>query len=159
MHRAIILLLFSISAAADGLLVNFQEGHFFEAYRHQTYIKSGLYIHIDDHYKYDEEADEIIPQVPEIYSVQLTESEEANLVAELISLGVADWKPKYPENEPGLICDGLGFSLYIKHESLKAYTRGGCRFPPKYNEVVELFTSIHQSPNKSNQQGPAAGTR
>lgn len=159
MHRAILLLLFSVSAAADGLLVNFEEGHFLQAYRHQTYIKSGLYIHIDDHYKYDEKTDDVIPHVPEIYSIQLTESQEANLVAELISLGVANWKPKYPENEPGLICDGLGFSLYIKHENLNINTQGGCRFPPKYKEVVELFASIYQSPNKSKQQGPSAGTR
>lgn len=149
MYRAIFLLLFSVSAVADGLLVSFEEGHFLQAYRHQTYIKSGLYVHIDDHYEYDEKTADVTPHVPKIYSTQLTESQEANLVTELISLGVADWKPKYPENEPGLICDGLGFSLYINHDKLKVNTKGGCRFPPKYKEVVELFTSIHRSPNKS----------
>ena len=149
MYRAIFLLLFSVSVATDGLLVNFKEGHFLQAYRHQTYIKSGLYVHIDDHYEYDEKTADVIPHIPNIYSIQLTESQEANLVAELISLGVADWKPKYPENEPGFICDGLGFSLYIKHEKLKVNTKGSCRFPPKYTEVVELFISIRRSPNKS----------
>ena len=159
MLRAIILFMVSVSASAEGLLVNFDEGHFLQAYRHQTYIKSGLYIHIDDHYKHDEKTGDVIPQVPEIYSIQLSEYQEANLVAELIELGVKEWKPMYPENEPDLICDGLGFSLYIKHENLNIFTRGGCRFPPNYKEVVELFSNIHQSPNKSKQQGPAAGTR
>lgn len=156
MTRAIFLLLLSASACAEGLLVNFQENHFLEAYRHQTYVKSGLYIHIDDNFEYDEKTNSVIPNVPKTYSIQLTESQEANLVAELIALGVKEWKP---ENEPASICDGLGFSLYIKHERLNVFTQGSCRFPPKYNEVVELFASMHRSPNKSNQQGPSAGTR
>lgn len=159
MLRAVLLFMVSVSAAAESLLVSFDEGHFLQAYRHQTYIRSGLYIHIDDHYKYDETTDDVIPQVPDIYSIQLSESQEVNLVAELIALGVNEWKPVYPENEPGLICDGLGFSLYIMDEKLNVYTRGGCRFPPNYKEVVELFARIHQPPNKSKQQGPAAGTR
>ncbi|WP_445772645.1 hypothetical protein [Shewanella sp.] len=148
MIRAILLFFLSGLANAEGLLLNFEEGHFMQSYKHQTYIKSGLYIHIDDHFKYDKTMDNVIPHVPEIYSVQLTESQEANLVADLISLGVADWKPKYPENEPGLICDGLGFSLYIKHKNLNVFTKGGCRFPTKYKEVLELLGTIHQSPTK-----------
>ena len=159
MTRAIFLLILSTSASAEGLLVNFSEGHFLQAYRHQTYIRSGEYIHVDEHFKYDEAKENVIPDVPDIYTVQLTESQEANLVADLIALGVNDWKPEYPENMPGLICDGLGFNLYIEHENLNIYSQGGCYFPPKYKEVVERFAAIHQSPNKSKQQGPAAGTR
>jgi hypothetical protein len=149
MTRVLLIFLASFSAHADGLLVNFGEVHFNQSYKHQTYIKSGEYVHIDEHYKFDETGQDVIPFVPDFYSVKLTESQEANLIADLIAFGVDKWEKRYPENMDNLLCHGLGFSLYIKHEALNIRTVGACNYPPNYKQVVELFTNIHQSPNKT----------
>ena len=149
MIRVLSLFLISISAQAEHLVLNFSEMHFYDSYEHQTYIKSDKYIHIDDHYKFDDTGMNVLPRIPEIYSLSLSFTQQKELINKLIKLGVNDWDKYYPkEEEEGLGCHGLSFSLYIKSKELNVYSMGACYFPKNYKEVTEVFTSLHKTPNK-----------
>lgn len=131
-------------ASAQDLQMNFKESDFFGAYDHQTYIKNGKYIHIDAHYKYDEKKDNVLPFVPEFYSMQLTNGKTQEIVETLKMYGVQNWKKQYPEDASGLICDGLSYNMYIKTHEFEVVSVGYCRFPENYKKVVEYLASIHQ---------------
>ncbi len=138
----------SISAQSIELTVNYTESSFLGFYKHQTYIKSGQYTHIDEHYKMDETGLDVIPYVPDVYSLSLSKEQANSLIEKLIKLGVNDWEKQYPENIAGLICDGPSFNLYIKSEKLNINSKGYCYFPESYKKVAAVFESVHKTPNK-----------
>lgn len=144
MNLWLIFLLIPSLAIAGELRINFTEGHFYDQYRHSTYIEHGRYVHIDDHW--DSSDSEGLPRayIPKFYSVELSPYQESELIERLRELGVAAWETSYPEDTEGLLCHGLGFWLYIDHPSLRVNTRGSCEQPPNYDEVVELIYGIHE---------------
>lgn len=148
MHRILATIFLASVTQAEGLLVNFGEGNLNLNYRHQTYIQNGKYVHIDDHFKWDETGENVVPHMPNIYSVSLSSARQNELVAKLIELGVDDWKSSSPGDSADILCHGLGYELYIKSESLNVQSSGSCQLPNNYQEVVNVFKSIHESPNK-----------
>ena len=150
MFRRLLLALLLISpiAKSESLSINFTESNFLKQYKHQTYINSGVYTHIDEHFKADDTGMDIIPYFPDVYSVALSDKQITELIDNLLKLGVDNWARQYPEDSSGLICDGRSYNLYIKSDRLNINSRGYCYFPNKFNKVVSVFESVHKTPNK-----------
>ncbi|WP_051412855.1 hypothetical protein [Shewanella colwelliana] len=134
--------------SAEEFSLSHTEANFRGMYRHQTYIKQGSFVHIDDHYKVDNTGLNVTPYIPEFVTAQVTHEQQEYLIKQLISLGVHKWKIQYPESTEGLICDGHTFQLFIKSSNLTVNTRGICEKPQNYKEVVSLLESIYKTPNK-----------
>ena len=139
--KKIILLALFWPITSEAIEIVFRESHFLSQYRHEIYIKDDQYVYIDDHFELDNES-KWIPSAPSLKVLALDFETQQNLVKRLIELGVGEWKPKYPESDIPLICDGLSFVLYIKSEKLNTYSSGGCRFPPNYESVRNALEDL-----------------
>ncbi|MFV7785719.1 hypothetical protein ACNPKB_17025 [Shewanella marisflavi] len=147
-HFFLVLLLIPSIVKSESLSINFTEGSFLGQYKHQTYVSSGVYTYIDEHFKADDTGMDILPYFPEVYSVTLSGEQITVLIDNLLKLGVNNWLRQYPEDSSGLICDGRSYNLYIKSARLNVNSRGYCYFPNNFNEVVSLLESVHKTPNK-----------
>ena len=139
--RFLLLIILSWPAASDELELVFRESHFLGQYRHEIYINTGQYIYIDDHYKLDNDS-KWVPKTPTLKTKTLNIDEQADLITQLIELGVNDWRSEYSENDIALICDGLSFTFYIKSDKLNVYSSGGCRFPLNYEKVRQTLEDL-----------------
>lgn len=131
----------SVNCQAAEFYLAFHQADFLKGYTESIHVGNGnaLAVRNDNLNKEKANAKDMFPSWKQ---VTLSDSKILQFKEELASLGVETWKPMYPENTKGLICDGFTFYLVVTSEDLNVDTEGHCTAPEKFTEVQNLVHNL-----------------
>ena len=139
-----------ISISVNSLELVLEQGDHFGGYQESFYIKDGEALYFRKVFV-DPSKAKTKDHMPVWKSVALTKESEEIISSIVLESKITKWKEQYPESWEGLICDGLGYGLYVQIGKKGFKSEGACETPQNYTLFVQKlreFFNVQWKPNK-----------